>query len=82
MTKQPEHPLILELLEPLLNVIQHSMRSKGSTKQEQDLLHQTARTFMHHLCRARRYCHEVNRALCRGSAGPSGEACAAGRQPG
>ncbi|EDL12682.1 myb-binding protein 1A [Mus musculus] len=59
VTKQPEHPLILELLEPLLNVIQHSMRSKGSTKQEQDLLHKTARIFMHHLCRARRYCHEV-----------------------
>ena len=35
------------------------MHSRGSTKQEQDLLHQTARTFMHHLCRARRYCHEV-----------------------
>lgn len=46
MTKQPEHPLILELLEPLLNMIQHSMRSKGSTKQEQDLLHKTARIFM------------------------------------
>ncbi|XP_021069391.1 myb-binding protein 1A [Mus pahari] len=59
VTKQPEHPLILELLEPLLNMIQHSMRSRGSTKQEQDLLHKTARIFMHHLCRARRYCHEV-----------------------
>ncbi|CAH6785978.1 myb-binding protein 1A [Phodopus roborovskii] len=59
VTKQPEHPLILELLEPLLNTIQHSMRSKGSTKQEQDLLHKTARIFMHHLCRARHYCHEV-----------------------
>lgn len=57
--KQPEHPLVLELLEPLLNIIQHSMRSRGSTKQEQDLLHKTARIFMHHLCRARHYCHEV-----------------------
>lgn len=59
VTKQPEHPLILELLEPLLSIIQHSMRSRGSTKQEQDLLHKTARIFMHHLCRARRYCHAV-----------------------
>lgn len=59
VTKQPEHPLILELLEPLLSIIQRSMRSKGSTKQEQDLLHKTARIFMHHLCRARHYCHEV-----------------------
>lgn len=46
VTKQPEHPLILELLEPLLNIIQHSMRSRDSTKQEQDLLHKTARIFM------------------------------------
>lgn len=46
VTKQPEHPLILELLEPLLNIIQRSMRSRGSTKQEQDLLHKTARIFM------------------------------------
>ncbi|XP_051024180.1 myb-binding protein 1A isoform X2 [Acomys russatus] len=59
VTKQPEHPLILQLLEPLLNMIQHSMRSKSSTKQEQDFLHKTARIFMHHLCRARHYCHEV-----------------------
>ncbi|XP_075847869.1 myb-binding protein 1A isoform X1 [Microtus pennsylvanicus] len=59
VTKQPEHPLVLELLEPLLSIIQHNMRSKGSSKQEQDLLHKTARIFMHHLCRARHYCHEV-----------------------
>ncbi|CAO2644053.1 Myb-binding protein 1A [Lemmus lemmus] len=59
VTKQPEHPLILELLEPLLSIIQHNMRSKSSNKQEQDLLHKTARIFMHHLCRARHYCHEV-----------------------
>ena len=46
VTKQPEHPLGLELLEPLLSIIQHNMRSKGSSKQEQDLLHKTARIFM------------------------------------
>lgn len=46
VTKQPEHPLVLELLEPLLSIIQHNMRSKGSSKQEQDLLHKTARIFM------------------------------------
>nr|XP_048304627.1 myb-binding protein 1A isoform X2 [Myodes glareolus] len=59
VTKQPEHPLVLELLEPLLSIIQHNMRSKGSSKQEQDLLHKTARIFMHHLCRARHYCRDV-----------------------
>ncbi|KAM6175728.1 LOW QUALITY PROTEIN: myb-binding protein 1A [Erethizon dorsatum] len=61
VTRQPENPLILELLEPLLNIIRSSMRStsSSSSKQEQDLLHKTARIFMHHLCRSRHYCHDV-----------------------
>ncbi|KFO20358.1 Myb-binding protein 1A [Fukomys damarensis] len=59
VTRQPENPLILELLEPLLNIIRNSMRSNSSSKQEQDLLHKTARIFMHHLCRARHYCQDV-----------------------
>ncbi|XP_023586766.1 myb-binding protein 1A [Trichechus manatus latirostris] len=58
VTKQPENPLVLELLEPLLTIIRHSMRT-SSSKQEQDLLHKTARIFTHHLCRARHYCHDV-----------------------
>ncbi|XP_046530926.1 myb-binding protein 1A isoform X2 [Equus quagga] len=58
VTKQPENPLVLELLEPLLNIIRRSMRT-SSTKQEQDLLHKTARIFTHHLCRSRHYCHDV-----------------------
>ncbi|ELR48384.1 Myb-binding protein 1A [Bos mutus] len=56
VTKQPENPLVLELLEPLLLVIRRSMRSNSSAKQEQDLLHKTARIFTHHLCRSRHYC--------------------------
>lgn len=44
VTKQPENPLVLELLEPLLDVIRRSMRT-SSSKQEQDLLHKTARIF-------------------------------------
>lgn len=60
VTRHPENPLILELLEPLLNIIRSSMRSSsGGGKQEQDLLHKTARIFMHHLCRARHYCRDV-----------------------
>ncbi|XP_006863342.1 PREDICTED: myb-binding protein 1A [Chrysochloris asiatica] len=58
VTKQPENPLVLELLEPLLTIIRRSMRT-SSSKQEQDLLHKTARIFTHHLCRARHYCHDV-----------------------
>ena len=44
VTKQPENPLVLELLEPLLHIIRRSMRT-SSAKQEQDLLHKTARIF-------------------------------------
>ncbi|XP_037664775.1 myb-binding protein 1A [Choloepus didactylus] len=58
VTRQPEHPLVLELLEPLLTIIRRSMRT-SSTKQEQDLLHKTARIFTHHLCRARHYCRDL-----------------------
>ncbi|KAM6163421.1 myb-binding protein 1A [Rhynchocyon petersi] len=58
VTKQPENLLVLELLEPLLNIIRRSMRT-SSSKQEQDLLHKTARIFTHQLCRSRHYCHDV-----------------------
>ncbi|XP_064234136.1 myb-binding protein 1A [Aotus nancymaae] len=58
VTKQPENVLVLELLEPLLSIIRRSLRS-SSSKQEQDLLHKTARIFTHHLCRGRRYCHDL-----------------------
>ncbi|XP_066219496.1 myb-binding protein 1A [Saccopteryx leptura] len=62
VTRQPENPLVLELLEPLLNIIHRSMRT-SSTKQEQDLLHKTARIFTHHLCRSRRYCRDVGNCV-------------------
>nr|XP_012634638.1 myb-binding protein 1A [Microcebus murinus] len=56
--KQPENRLVLELLQPLLRIIRRSMRT-SSSQQEQELLHKTARIFTHHLCRARRYCHDL-----------------------
>ncbi|KAF6299156.1 MYB binding protein 1a [Rhinolophus ferrumequinum] len=62
VTKQPANPLVLELLEPLLNIIRRSMRT-SSTKQEQDLLHKTARIFTHHLCRSRHYCRDVGNCV-------------------
>ncbi|XP_077021715.1 myb-binding protein 1A [Tamandua tetradactyla] len=58
VTRQPDHPLVLELLEPLLTIIRRSMRA-SSAKQEQDFLHKTARIFTHHLCRARHYCRDL-----------------------
>ncbi|XP_062071737.1 myb-binding protein 1A [Lepus europaeus] len=56
VTKQPEHPLVLELIEPLLSIIRCS---GGGSKQERDLLHKTARIFTDHLFRARRCCQDV-----------------------
>ncbi|XP_027481508.1 myb-binding protein 1A [Zalophus californianus] len=61
VTKQPENPLVLELLEPLLDIIRRSMRT-SSSKQEQDLLHKTARIFTH-LCRSRQCCHDGGRGV-------------------
>ncbi|XP_043853301.1 myb-binding protein 1A [Dromiciops gliroides] len=58
LTKQPENPLVLELMEPLLAVIERSM-SCDSTKQEQDFLHKTADIFTNQLCRAKQYCRSV-----------------------
>ncbi|XP_045149263.1 myb-binding protein 1A [Echinops telfairi] len=58
VSKHPESPLALELIEPLLTIIRRSMRT-SSSKQEQDLLHKTARIFTHHLCRNRHYCHDI-----------------------
>ncbi|XP_078003828.1 myb-binding protein 1A isoform X2 [Phascolarctos cinereus] len=58
LTKQPENPLVLELVEPLLAVIERSM-SCDSAKQEQDFLRKTADIFTNQLCRAKQYCHSV-----------------------
>uniref|UniRef100_A0A4X2MEM5 MYB binding protein 1a n=1 Tax=Vombatus ursinus TaxID=29139 RepID=A0A4X2MEM5_VOMUR len=58
LTRQPENPLVLELLEPLLAVIEQSM-SRDSAKQEQDFLRKTADIFTNQLCRAKQYCHSV-----------------------
>uniref|UniRef100_A0A7N4NXV2 MYB binding protein 1a n=1 Tax=Sarcophilus harrisii TaxID=9305 RepID=A0A7N4NXV2_SARHA len=58
LTKQPENPLVLELVEPLLAVIERSM-SRDSAKQEQDFLRKTADIFTNQLCRAKQYCRSV-----------------------
>ncbi|XP_036611742.1 myb-binding protein 1A [Trichosurus vulpecula] len=58
LIKQPENPLVLELVEPLLAVIERSM-SRNSAKQEQDFLRKTADIFTNQLCRAKQYCHSV-----------------------
>ncbi|XP_056663699.1 myb-binding protein 1A isoform X2 [Monodelphis domestica] len=58
LVKQPDSPLVLELVEPLLTVIERSM-SGDAAKQEQDFLRKTAAIFTNQLCRAKQYCHSA-----------------------
>ncbi|XP_056412387.1 myb-binding protein 1A [Hyla sarda] len=59
VTKQSESPLIFNIIEPLLSVIEQSMGS-GSSQQEQDFLRKTADIFMNSLCKSKRYCKDVS----------------------
>ncbi|XP_074869516.1 myb-binding protein 1A [Carettochelys insculpta] len=58
LAKQPENPLVFDIMEPLLLVIEQSM-SSDSDKQEQDFLQKTADIFKNRLCRAKQYCKNV-----------------------
>ncbi|KAM4699649.1 myb-binding protein 1A [Discoglossus pictus] len=57
--KQPESPLVFNVIEPLISVIEQSMNSESS-QQEQDFLRKTADIFMNDLCKAKRYCKDVS----------------------
>ncbi|OCT95119.1 myb-binding protein 1A-like protein [Xenopus laevis] len=56
--KQPDSPLVFNIIEPLISVIEQSM-SSDSNQQEQDFLRKTADIFMNGLCKAKRYCKDV-----------------------
>ncbi|XP_062874432.1 myb-binding protein 1A-like protein [Trichomycterus rosablanca] len=58
LQKQGSSGLVLEMLEPLLNVIENSMSSESS-QQEQDFLRRAAHIFRNDLCRGKHYCREV-----------------------
>ncbi|XP_060115023.1 myb-binding protein 1A [Heteronotia binoei] len=58
LTKQAESPLVFNIIDPLLLVIEQSMSSEAS-KQEQDYLRKTADIFTNHLCRSKQYCKNV-----------------------
>ncbi|XP_066491533.1 myb-binding protein 1A [Tiliqua scincoides] len=58
LTKQPESPLVFDIIDPLLSVIEQSMSSE-SNQQEQDYLRKTADIFTNHLCRSKQYCKIV-----------------------
>ncbi|KAJ8342824.1 hypothetical protein SKAU_G00327520 [Synaphobranchus kaupii] len=58
LAKQSESPLVLGIIEPLLSVIETGM-SSDTNQQEQDFLRKTADIFRNQLCRAKRYCKNV-----------------------
>ncbi|KAM6242620.1 myb-binding protein 1A [Porphyrio hochstetteri] len=55
LTKQSENPLVFDIIEPLLRVIEQCM-SSDSDKQEVDFLQKTANIFKNSLCRTKQYC--------------------------
>ncbi|NWR84785.1 MBB1A protein, partial [Furnarius figulus] len=58
LMKQAENPLVFDIIEPLLRLIEQCM-SSGSDKQEIDFLQKTACIFRNSLCRNRQYCRTV-----------------------
>lgn len=58
VARQAGSPLVLGLVEPLLNIIDRGMRS-DSNQQEQDFLRRAADIFRNQLCRSKVYCRTV-----------------------
>ncbi|KAM6048418.1 myb-binding protein 1A [Theristicus caerulescens] len=59
LSKQSENPLVFDIIEPLLRVIEQCM-SSDSDKQEVDFLQKTANIFRNSLCRTKQYCKRVD----------------------
>ncbi|KAI5101710.1 myb-binding protein 1A-like protein [Silurus meridionalis] len=58
LCKQGSSVLVLDLVEPLLSVIENCMSSESS-QHEQDFLRRAAHIFRNQLCRGKHYCKEV-----------------------
>nr|XP_005494244.3 myb-binding protein 1A [Zonotrichia albicollis] len=58
LVKQAENPLVFDIIEPLLQLIEQCM-SSDSDKQEVDFLQKTASIFKNSLCRNKQYCKSV-----------------------
>ncbi|XP_056362762.1 myb-binding protein 1A [Oenanthe melanoleuca] len=58
LVKQAENPLVFDIIEPLLQLIEQCM-SSDSDKQEVDILQKTASIFKNSLCRSKQYCKRV-----------------------
>ncbi|XP_010162444.1 myb-binding protein 1A, partial [Antrostomus carolinensis] len=59
LNKQSESPLVFDVIEPLLRVIEQCM-SSDSDKQEVDFLQKTANIFKNSLCQTKKYCKNVD----------------------
>ncbi|NXN38906.1 MBB1A protein, partial [Rhinoptilus africanus] len=59
LSKQSENPLVFDIIEPLLHVIEQCMIS-DSGKQEVEFLQKTANIFKNSLCRSKQYCKRVD----------------------
>ncbi|XP_048468354.1 myb-binding protein 1A-like protein [Rhincodon typus] len=59
LAKQPESPLVFDIIEPLIAIIE-ATPSSHSDKQEQDFLRKTADIFKNQLCKAKRYCRDIS----------------------
>ncbi|XP_018408889.1 PREDICTED: myb-binding protein 1A [Nanorana parkeri] len=57
--KQSNSPLVFNIMEPLITVIERSMNSE-TNQQEQDFLRKTADIFMNDLCKNKYYCKDVS----------------------
>ncbi|CAH2222870.1 myb-binding 1A [Pelobates cultripes] len=58
--KQPESPLVFNIIEPLISTITQSMNSESSNQQERDYLQKSAAIFMNDLCKSKKYCRDVS----------------------
>ncbi|NXS07802.1 MBB1A protein, partial [Neodrepanis coruscans] len=59
LIKQAENPLVFDIIEPLLQLIEQCM-SSDSDKQEVDILRKTASIFKNSLCRSKQYCKRMD----------------------
>ncbi|XP_041054205.1 myb-binding protein 1A-like protein isoform X2 [Carcharodon carcharias] len=59
LVKQPESPLVFDIIEPLIAIIEETP-SSHSDQQEQDFLRKTADIFKNQLCKAKHYCRDIS----------------------
>ncbi|NXM77311.1 MBB1A protein, partial [Serilophus lunatus] len=59
LMKQADNPLVFDIIEPLLQLIEQCM-SSDSDKQEVDFLRKTASIFKNSLCRSKQYCKSMD----------------------